>query len=93
MRYLISMTAAGVMLSLASVPSFADRASADACATKLPANAQMVYAATIGSVTPTADLKSIVRSKTRSLVMDGKLKRAEAKDAATAAGDCLKEAK
>jgi hypothetical protein len=77
-------------LGVSAVPSYANRAAADACAAKLPANAKLVYAATVGSVKHGVDLVETVRSKTRSLVISGKLSRSSAKGAATAAGGCLK---
>jgi hypothetical protein len=80
-------------VSLSAVPAFANRAAADACAAKLPANAKLIYAAAIGGVTPDAKLEDLIRSKTRSLVMDGKIARGDARPAAEAAGTCLKQAK
>jgi hypothetical protein len=83
---------AATVLALSAAPSYANKAAADACAAKLPANAKLVYAATIGSV-GSGDLKETVRGKTRSLVMSGKLSRGSAKAAATSAGECLKLAR
>jgi hypothetical protein len=81
-----------VALPLSAAPSFANRAAADTCSAKLPANSKLIYAATIDSVAPGVDLKEVVRSKTRSLVIDGKVARSEAQAAAEAAGACLKRA-
>jgi hypothetical protein len=80
-------------VSLSAVPASANRAAADACAAKLPANAKLIYAAAIGGVTPSAKLEDLIRSKTRSLVMNGKISRGDARPAAEAAGACLKQAK
>lgn len=91
MRF-IPMIAAAAVLSLTAVPSFANRASADACAAKLPPEAKQIYAASIGSVAPGADMKEVVRSKTRALVIGGKISRSAARPAAEAAGACLKQA-
>lgn len=92
MRHSLPVTAAilaaGLLLSAA--PSFANRATADACAARLSPEAKLVYTASIGSVTPRADLRDVVRSKTRALVMSGKLDRGGARTAAEAAGACLK---
>lgn len=79
-------------LPLSAVPSLADRAAADSCATHLPANSKLIYAASIGAVAPGVDLKEVVRAKTRSLVIGGKVVRSEAQAAAEAAGACLKRA-
>jgi hypothetical protein len=85
------LVAAGV--SLAAAPAFANKAAADACAAKLPANAKLIYAASIGGVTPDANLEDLIRGKTRSLVMGGKISRGDARGAAEAAAGCLKQAR
>ena len=90
MRYtFLVLTAA---LSFSTTPSFANRASADACAAKLSPDAKQIYAASIGSAAPGVDMKEVVRSKTRALVIGGKLSRDAARPAAEAAGVCLKQA-
>ena len=80
------------VLSLFTEPSLASKASADACAAKLSPDAKQIYAASIGSVAPGIDMKEVVRSKTRALVIGGKLSRDAARPAAEAAGACLKQA-
>ncbi len=80
-------------LSICTSPALANRAAADACAARLSAESKLIYAATIGAVAPGVDLKEIVRSKTRGLVMAGKLNRGQALAAAEAAGACLKQAR
>jgi hypothetical protein len=79
-------------LPLSTVAARADRAAADRCAAKLSADSKLIYSDTIGAVAPGIDLKEVVRSKTRSLVIGGKLGRAGAQAAAEAAGTCLKQA-
>lgn len=81
-----------LVLALPVAPAFANRATADACAARLPADAKLIYAVSIGTVAPGADLAGNVRAKTRELVMAGKLDRAQAQSAAEAAGACLKQA-
>lgn len=94
MRHKSVLLAAGIVavLSLSAVPSFADRAAADKCATGLSAESKLIYADSIGSVAPGIDLKDLVTSKTRSLVFAGKVGRGEARAAARAAGACLLKA-
>jgi len=93
MRRLFALhAAAAAALSMSVVPAAADRAAADACAERLSAESKLIYAATIGAVAPGTDLREVVRSKTRSLVMGGKLSRSQAQPAAEAAGACLKMA-
>jgi hypothetical protein len=91
MRYVLTIVAAAAF-SLTAVPSYANRASADACAAKLSPEAKQIYAASIGSVAPGADMQEVVRSKTRALVIGGKISRSAARPAAEAAGVCLKQA-
>jgi hypothetical protein len=91
MRYVLTIVAAAAF-SLTAVPSYANRASADVCAAKLSPEAKQIYAASIGSVAPGADMKEVVRSKTRALVIGGKISRSAARPAAEAAGVCLKQA-
>ena len=86
----ILLLAAVAVLPFAASPALANRAAADACAAKLPANSKLIYAATVDSVKANVKLADVVRDKTRSLVMSGKLSRGEAKGAAEAAGQCLK---
>ena len=90
--HLLSAVAAAATLTLTTVPSLANRATADACAAKLPADAKLIYTATIGSVVPGVNLADNVRSNARELVMAGKLTRDQAQPAAQAAGACLKQA-
>lgn len=94
MRPTSLLLAAGTIaaLSLSAVPSFADKAAADQCAAGLSAPSKLIYADTIGSVAPGANLRDIVRSKTRSLVFAGKVDRSGAQAAAEAAGACLAKA-
>jgi hypothetical protein len=93
MRYSLPIVAAAGILAFTAVPSFANRAAADKCAARLSSDAKLVYTATVSSVKPGADLKDIVRSKTRGLVMAGQLNRGKARNAAMAAGNCLKLAR
>jgi hypothetical protein len=89
---LLSLTLGASLALLLAAAAHADRKTADACAAKLSPEAKLVYSATIGAVTTQATLKDTVTSKTRSLVMGGKLSRSAARPAAEAAGACLKQA-
>lgn len=91
MRYMLIVLSVSILSSF-TAPSFASKASADACAAKLSPAAKQIYAASIGSAAPGADMREIVRGKTRSLVIGGKLTRDQARPAAEAAGACLKQA-
>ncbi len=90
-RPLVALAAVAITASFAA-PSHANRAAADSCASRLPADAKLIYTATIGSVGPGVNLPDKVRANARSLVMAGKINRAQAQSAAQAAGACLKQA-
>lgn len=93
MRHLPLLASAAVaVLMTSSVSSFASRAAADACAARLPADAKLIYTATIGTVAPGINLADNVKTKARELVMAGKIDRNQAQGAAQAAGACLKQA-
>jgi len=87
-----TLTLFAAAIALTSTPSFADRATADACAAKLAPEAKLIYAEVIGSVVPGVQLEEVVRSKTRSLVIGGQVNRGQAEPSARAAGACLKQA-
>jgi hypothetical protein len=87
------IAAIAVSLPLLTTHAFANRAAADTCANGLAADAKLIYSATIAEVTPSVDLRELVRSKARGLVMSGKLSRGKAQAAAEAAGACLRQAR
>jgi hypothetical protein len=93
MRPFLFAATLAAALPLGSTISRAGRAEADSCAARLPANARQIYVASIDSVRPDVDLRELVRSKTRSLVIGGQLSRGEAQAAAEAAGACLEQAR
>lgn len=77
-------------VTLASGAQAADPAAADACAAKLQPDGKAIYAATVAGQPTAATLKSIVESQTRSLAMNGKISRGEARENAVAAADCVR---
>jgi hypothetical protein len=83
----IAFAALAIVLPL---PAFADAASADACAKTLSPPSQMIYQATAPDIRQGVELKSVVTSHTRKLVMDGKIERSIARPSAVAAAACLK---
>ena len=89
---LFATSVAAALLISSAVPSLANRAAADACAARLPADAKLIYTATIGTVAPGVNLVDNVKTKARELVMAGKIGRSQAQGAAQAAGACLKQA-
>ena len=77
------------MVSFAATAQ-ADVASGDACAAKLSADGKTVYAAVVAAGPTLESLRSTVESQGRSLVMGGKISRGDARDNATAAGECAR---
>jgi hypothetical protein len=71
-------------------PASADQKKASACAANLPQGARTVFDAAAKEAVTAADLRALIESKTRSLVMSGGLARADARSSAEAAGECLK---
>lgn len=68
----------------------ADVAAANACAANLTPDGKQIYAAVMAA-RPTSDtLQSTMETQTRSLAMNGKIGRGEARDNAIAARDCVR---
>lgn len=87
-KTMIAVLAAAGMLA-ATGAAFADKAGASACAAKLPKNAKLIYDATAAQAAGGGDLKDLVTTQTRGLVMSGQIDRGGAREAAEAAGQCL----
>ena len=81
-----------IALALVSVATMAraDAAAGDACAANLTADGKLVYAAVVAANPTLETLRSKVEEQGRSLVMGGKIARGEARDNATAAGECVR---
>ena len=81
-------SAAGLVLLSAS--GQADQAAAAACASKLSKEGQMLYNQAAPTVSPTNSIKDALTAVARPLVMNGTMSRSAARDAAEAAGECMK---
>jgi hypothetical protein len=68
----------------------ADVAAGDACAANLTADGKAVYAAVVAAAPTLATLRETVESQARSLVFAGTIGRGEARENATAAGECVR---
>jgi hypothetical protein len=77
------------LLVTSPVTVLADRKSADACAAKLPKEPAAIYSETVAQIAPGVNVRDIVISVTRGMVVAGRLSRANARPAAEAAGSCL----
>lgn len=81
------------LLAISAAPAFAGAAEAQSCAASLDANSQLIFNAALPQVSPSADLRAVVTTATKSLVSSGQIPMSAAKPAAMAAGQCLKLAK
>ena len=80
------------LLAISAAPAFAGAAEATSCAAGLDANGQKIFNAALPQVTPSANLKTVVTTTTKSLVSSGQVSMSAARPAAMAAGKCLKMA-
>jgi azurin len=78
------------LLALSAAPAFAGATEAKTCAASLDANSQTIFNAALPQVTPSANLKTVVTTTTKSLVSAGQVPMSAARPAAMAAGQCLK---
>ena len=80
------------LLGLAILPVSvqADQAAAAACAAKLSKEGQMLYNQAAPTVSPANSIKDALTATARPLVMNGTMSRTTARDAAEAAGECMK---
>ena len=77
-------------LVVASSAARADRAGADSCAARLDPEARAIFAAAAPCFATAADPRDHVSRRVKDLVVEGAVRRATARDSATAAGACLK---
>ena len=68
----------------------ADVAAGDACAANLTPTGKTIYAAVIAANPTLQNLRDIVRSKARGMVMGGQLSREAAEENAVPAGECVR---
>jgi hypothetical protein len=85
-----AIAAAAVMGIAMTTGVRADKPAGDACAAKLNADGKAVYAAVVAAKPTTETLRSVVEHEARGLAMGGKIARGEARENATAAGECAK---
>ena len=67
-----------------------DAAAGDACAANLTADGKLVYAAVVAANPTLQNLRDTVEHQARELVFAGKIARAEGRDNAVAAGECVR---
>ena len=83
-------TAIAIVLMALVTTARADVAAGDACAANLTADGKQVYAAVVAANPTLQNLRETVEEQARSLVFAGKIARAEGRDNAVAAGECVR---
>ena len=81
---------AGLVFLAACGIAHADADTAQACAAKLPKDAQTIFAATLPQLGPGTDLRDVVTTTTRGLAEDNKIDRATARPSAVSPANCLR---
>ena len=70
--------------------AWADAAAGDACAANLTADGKQIYAAVVAANPTLQNLRETIEEQARSLVFAGKIARAEGRENAVAAGECVR---
>lgn len=79
-----------VALASMATTARADVAAGDACAANLTADGKQIYAAVVAANPTLQNLRETIEEQARSLVFAGKIARAEGRDNAVAAGECVR---
>jgi hypothetical protein len=90
MRLPLRFAYAGIFLLPNASPALADPAAGEACAKTLSPPALKIYQAAAPDLKPDTDLATLLRAKTRPMVMSGDMTRSTARPAASAAAVCLR---
>jgi hypothetical protein len=77
------------IICLIPLSAMADQAAATKCRASLPDEPKLIYDKSAPLVTPSTDLKGVLRSQTRALVLAGKVSLSTAPDSAREAAQCL----
>lgn len=91
-RFAVLLTAAPLLAAPLAAHA-ADPAAAQACAAQLPPEAKAIYEAAAPKITPTTDMRDLLKSTTFGLIMQGEVKQADARPSAMAAAKCLRNLK
>ena len=83
-------TMIAVALAGVATMAWADAAAGDACAANLTADGKQIYAAVVAANPTLQNLRDTVEHQARELVFAGKIARAEGRDNAVAAGECVR---
>jgi hypothetical protein len=74
-----------------AAPAKADQTAAQACANGLPPEAMTIYQDAAPHVTPNTDVRSLLTTRVKALIVAGSVRRETARGSAKAAYACLKE--
>ncbi|WP_419758455.1 hypothetical protein [Acidisoma sp.] len=78
---------------LAAPAQAEDQAAALACSKSLPPEAMTIYQDSAPYVSPDTDMRSLLRTRVKALIMAGSVQRATARGSAIAAYGCLRHLK
>jgi uncharacterized protein YcfJ len=87
---MVKTTMIAVALVSMATMARADVAAGDACAANLTADGKQIYAAVVAANPTLQTLRDTVEHQARELVFAGKIARAEGRDNAVAAGECVR---
>ena len=87
---MVKTTMIAVALIGVATTALADAAAGDACAANLTADGKQVYAAVVAANPTLQNLRETIEEQARSLVFAGKIARAEGRENAVAAGECVR---
>jgi NADH dehydrogenase FAD-containing subunit len=87
---ILKTTMIAIALTGLAASAWADVAAGDACAANLTADGKQIYAAVVAANPTLQNLRETVEEQARSLVFAGKIARAEGRDNAFAAGECVR---
>ncbi len=87
---MVKTTMIAVALVSVATVARADTVAGDACAANLTADGKQIYAAVVAANPTLQSLRETVEEQARGLVFAGKIARAEGRDNATAAGECVR---
>jgi hypothetical protein len=76
-----------------AAPAKADQAAAQACAKGLPPEAMTIYQDSAPYVSAGTDMRSLLKTRVKALILAGSVQRATAHGSAVAAYGCLKDLK
>ena len=87
---LLKTTMVAIALLGVATMARADAAAGDACAANLTADGKQIHAAVVAANPTLQNLRDTIEHQARELVFAGKIARAEGRENAVAAGECVR---